>query len=81
MFYCYGVSEKGNTRKRNEDAFMINRIILSHSEIEGKAENPFIVAVADGVGGENNGEKASKLSLQLLSNIKYSSKTNLKKKI
>lgn len=81
MFYCYGVSEKGNTRKRNEDAFMINRIILSHSEIEGKAEKPFIVAVADGVGGENNGEKASKLSLQLLSNIKYSSKTNLKKKI
>ena len=50
MFYCYGVSEKGNTRERNEDAFMINRIILSHSEIEGKAENPFIVAVADGVG-------------------------------
>ena len=47
MFYCYGVSEKGNTRKRNEDAFMINRIILSHSEIEGKAENPFIVAVAE----------------------------------
>lgn len=81
MFYCYGVSDKGNTRERNEDAFMINRIILSHSEIEGKTEVPFIVAVADGVGGENNGEKASKLSLQLLSNIKYSSKTNLKKKI
>lgn len=81
MFYCYGISEKGNTRRHNEDAFMINRIILSHSEIEGKAECPFIVAVADGVAGESNGEKASKLSLQLLSNIKYSSKTDLKKKI
>ena len=81
MFYCYGISEKGNTRRHNEDAFMINRIILSHSEIEGKAEYPFIVAVADGVAGESNGEKASKLSLQLLSNIKYSSKTDLKKKI
>ena len=81
MFYCYGISEKGNTRRHNEDAFMINKIILSHSEIEGKAECPFIVAVADGVAGESNGEKASKLSLQLLSNIKYSSQTDLKKKI
>lgn len=81
MSYCCGISEIGNIRKFNEDAFLINNIVLSHSQIESKVIPPFIVAVADGVGGENNGAKASHLSLELLSNIKYTSKTNLNKKI
>lgn len=81
MYYCCGISEIGNTRKHNEDAFLINNLILSHSQLESDVKAPFIVGVADGVAGENNGAKAAHLTLELLGNIKFSSKTDLKRKI
>lgn len=81
MYYCCGISDVGNTRDHNEDAFLINKIVMSHAQMESSITQPFIVAVADGVAGENSGEIASKLCLELLSNIKFSKKTNLNKKI
>lgn len=81
MYYCCGISDVGNTRRHNEDAFLINKIVMAHAQMESNITQPFIVAVADGVAGEKSGEIASKLSLELMSNIKFSKKTNLKKKI
>lgn len=81
MYYCCGISDVGNTRDHNEDAFLINKIVMSHAQMESNINHPFIVGVADGVAGEKSGEIASRLCLELLSNIKFSKKTNLKKKI
>lgn len=81
MYYCCGISDVGNTRTHNEDAFLINKIVMTKAKMESSLSIPFIIGVADGVAGEKSGEIASRLSLQLLSNIKFSSATNLKKKI
>lgn len=67
MYYCYGISDMGVARQKNEDAFLIGKIIMQQrAELESALTVPFIVAVADGVGGENSGEIASRLCLQLL---------------
>lgn len=66
MYYCYGFSDVGNTRANNEDAFLIGRMVMQRAQLESALTVPFIIAVADGVGGENSGEIASKLCLQLL---------------
>ena len=81
MYYCCGISNVGNTRSHNEDAFLINKIVMSHAQMESNLSEPFIVGVADGVAGEKSGEIASKLCLELLSNIKFSKTTNIKRKI
>lgn len=81
MYYCCGITDTGSTRENNEDAYLINKIVMTHAQMESSLSQPFIVAVADGVAGENHGEMASRLSLELLSNIKFSKKTDLKKKI
>ena len=81
MYYCCGISDVGNTRAHNEDAFLINKIVMTKARMESSLSIPFIIGVADGVAGEKSGEIASRLSLQLLSNIKFCSATNLKKKI
>lgn len=81
MFYCCGITDTGTTREKNEDAFLINKIVMTQAQMESALSHPFIVGVADGVAGENRGEMASRLSLELLSNIKFSRTTNLKKKV
>lgn len=81
MFYCCGISEIGNTRKNNEDAFLIKNIILTHSQLECAITPPFIGAVADGVAGENSGEIASRLCLTFLDGENYCKNTDLKKHI
>lgn len=81
MFYCCGISDVGCARSHNEDAFLINNIVLTKAQLESNLKVPFIIGVADGVAGEKTGEIASRLALELLSNIKFSSKTNLKRKI
>lgn len=84
MYYCSGISEKGNVREKNEDAFLINHTVMGGTDsslLEGPLTAPFIAAVADGVGGERCGERAARLCLELLSNIKFSSKVNLSKKV
>lgn len=80
MFFCCGITDRGAVRPQNEDAFLINRIVMTKAAMESSLTAPFIIGVADGVAGENTGEIASTLCLELLSNIKYSSRTNLKEK-
>lgn len=81
MFFCCGITDKGNARSHNEDSFLINKIVMTGAAMESELAEPFIIGVADGVAGENSGEIASKLCLELLSNIKFSKDTDLRKKI
>lgn len=81
MFYCCGITDKGKVRENNEDAFLINRIVMSSAEMESSMSAPLVAAVADGVGGEASGEIASRMALELLSDLKPSPKTDYEKKI
>lgn len=81
MFFCCGITDTGNTRTHNEDSFLINKIVMTKAAMESSLAEPFIIGVADGVAGESSGEVASKLCLELLSNIKFSKTTDLKKKL
>lgn len=81
MYSCCGITDVGAVRHENQDAFMINKLVLSHSQLESDISAPFIVGVADGVASENNGAKASHLCLELLGNINFSSTTDINRKI
>ncbi|MGN0665240.1 MAG: PP2C family protein-serine/threonine phosphatase [Huintestinicola sp.] len=81
MYYCCGISDKGSVKEHNEDAFLINKIVLSKAQMESDMKPPFIAAVADGVSGEASGEVASRLALELLSGIRYNSRVKLRPKV
>lgn len=81
MFYCCGITDKGTVRENNEDAFLINRIVMTSAEMESNVSAPMIAAVADGVGGEASGEVASRMALELISDLKPSRKTDYGKKL
>lgn len=81
MFYCCGITDKGNVRENNEDAFLINRIVMSSAEMESNVSAPMVAAVADGVGGEASGEIASRMALELLSGFRPSPSADYEKKI
>lgn len=70
MYYCCGITDKGTVRSHNEDAFLINKTVMTEDCMERKLNMPFVAAVADGVGGETSGEVASSLALKLLSDVK-----------
>ncbi|MBQ8568108.1 MAG: serine/threonine-protein phosphatase [Oscillospiraceae bacterium] len=81
MYYCCGITDTGCVREHNEDAFMINRTVMSDNNLESSLKGPFIVAVADGVAGEADGDVASKMALKMLSDIRPTRRTDFKKKI
>lgn len=81
MYYCCGTTDMGTVRNNNEDAYLVNKIVLSQAQMESDVTPPFIAAVADGVGGEASGEVASKLALELLSGVKPNKKTNFGSKL
>ena len=81
MYYCCGISDRGNIRDHNEDAFLINRKVMSKSVLESNLTSPFIVAVADGVAGEAKGEVASRLALEMLAGVRRFGKTDYRKKV
>lgn len=81
MYYCCGITDTGCVREHNEDAFMINRTVMSDNNLESSLKGPFIVAVADGVAGEADGDVASKMALKMLSDIRPTKRTDFKKKI
>ena len=72
MYYCVGLTEKGN-RPNNEDAFLINKSFFNDGNSVSYLSPPFVIAVADGVSGNNYGETASKICLSALKGIRCSS--------
>ncbi|MCM1524558.1 MAG: protein phosphatase 2C domain-containing protein [Ruminococcus sp.] len=81
MYYCCGISDKGAVRDNNEDAYLINRTVMTQSLSESGVTAPFIAAVADGVGGEAAGEIASAMALRLLASVKPGKRVNLRSKL
>ena len=81
MYYCCGITDVGTVRDHNEDAFLINKIVMDKAMLESELHTPFITAVADGVGGEAGGEVASRLALNLLCALKPAENTDYEKKI
>ena len=60
----YGISDLGRMRRNNEDAYIINNVELYR---EGKKKIIHLLAVADGMGGHEAGEIASKIAVEKLS--------------
>jgi len=81
LYYCCGISDKGAVRSHNEDAYLVNKIVMSHAQVESEINHPFIAAVADGVGGEASGEIASRMALELLSGVRVGKKVDLRAKL
>lgn len=81
MFYCCGITDVGTVRDHNEDAYLINKRVVTRSHKEYKVSAPMIAAVADGVAGESSGELASRIALELFSSVKPSPAADYKQKI
>ena len=68
-------SHMGRVRENNEDNLFADGILLPPDAgarpfaIDGNAKFPAVFAVCDGIGGEENGEIASLLSVQMLSSM------------
>ena len=65
------VCDRGPTRDGNEDAVLVGERVCRDEQLHGVKEldsdcPPFVVAVADGLGGANAGERASQLVLEML---------------
>lgn len=69
MYYCCGITEKGNM-PHNEDAVLLGGTVLTSGTAELELDAPFIAAVSDGVSGENAGELASSMCLEKVAEIK-----------
>lgn len=76
MYYCCGVTEKG-VMPHNEDALLINGSVIDAGSSEQSINEPFVAAVSDGVSGERSGELASKMCLEMIRDIRYSSEVKL----
>jgi len=71
--YIYRLSEIGNKRTNNEDLILIDDQVLSNEGIIEKQKDVLAV-VADGMGGYEYGEMASKIILQTLKEDKPNTK-------
>lgn len=71
----------GNYRKHNEDAVLIGENVLLDGNKQITIFPPFLCAVCDGVGGENAGEIASRMTAELLSTCEYKNPSELKSRI
>ena len=76
MYYCCGLTNKG-IMPHNEDALLIGKSVLNDGTSEQELDAPFIAAVSDGVSGELSGEVASKMCLDMISELHYNSRTDL----
>jgi protein phosphatase len=77
MFYCCGITEKG-IMPHNEDAMLVGRNVLTDGRLEHRLSAPFIAAVSDGVSGENAGELASRMCLEMVRDVTDYRKGELK---
>ncbi|MBO6307943.1 MAG: serine/threonine-protein phosphatase [Oribacterium sp.] len=83
MFYCCGLTECG-VPIGNEDSFLIGKALISeqaHKSHEALFDAPFLVALADGVGGEKGGETASRTVLEDLAGFVPSKKQGIEQKL
>lgn len=71
----------GNYRKHNEDAILLGESVLLDGSRQSAIFPPFLCAVCDGVGGENAGEVASRMTAELLSTCEYKNPAELKNRI
>ena len=69
MYEVFALTDAGRVRGHNEDCFLINGFISASGEKHEALQGNFIIAVADGMGGENAGEIASRLALQGLGHL------------
>lgn len=69
MYKIFGITDKGLVYKHNEDCFMINENVYFDKACINIKLHDVILAVADGVGGENAGEIASKICLEKLGSM------------
>jgi len=76
MYYCCGITDKG-IMPHNEDSLLIGAAVLDSGTSEQNIDAPFIAAVSDGVSGEVSGELASKMCLEMISSLHFSSRTRL----
>lgn len=80
---CY-FTHRGRIRDKNEDALLIHKLMVSEEFMEEPecitlTGNNFIFAVADGLGGHEGGEIASKMVLKTLAGLEPISKEELYK--
>lgn len=80
MYYCCGITEKG-IMSHNEDAMLLHHSVMTDGMRQIGVDAPFLVAVCDGVSGEQAGELASQTCLEHLSQVRYAKKVNLKRRI
>jgi protein phosphatase len=71
-----GITGAGRKPGQNEDAFLAGREVVANGTAEMTLLPPFFAAVADGVSGEDAGEVASVLALEVLSGIKPHPRTD-----
>ncbi|MCC8192658.1 MAG: serine/threonine-protein phosphatase [Ruminococcus sp.] len=71
----------GNYRNHNEDAILLGESVLLDGSRQRNIFPPFLCAVCDGVGGENAGEVASRMTAELLSVCEYKNTSELKNRI
>lgn len=77
MYYCCGITEKG-IMPHNEDALLLEADVLSEGKAEKRLKPPFIAAVSDGVSGERAGEVASRMCLEMVSEVDEFSRNGLR---
>ena len=68
------ISDKGPVRARNEDMLLVDRTLIRNGDYSQKLalsqeEFHFIVAVADGMGGQNAGDVASEMVIRELTEV------------
>ena len=80
MYYCCGITDKG-IMPHNEDALLIGGEVIDSGTSEQNVSAPFIAAVSDGVSGEVSGELASKMCLEMIRDLHYSSRTKLNEEL
>ena len=80
MYYCCGITEKG-IMPHNEDALLLDGNVLSEGKAEKRLQPPFIAAVSDGVSGESAGEVASRMCLEMVSEVAVFSQDGLKESL
>lgn len=79
MYKLYGLTDVGKVRTINEDGFVLNDVLITEGDYDDEADDRFLAVVCDGMGGENNGDLASFITLKAFATTTISSKEELRK--